>query len=246
MWIASGVPNGGCNLNPSPLNQTNPTGSWKTPYLLGSKSYTLTCRTNDGQVLYASTSVVVNGIDAGVAPAPNMASQTGNQAKSFVTATGQTVMNGAILDEVSGLVTLDPTLFTDASRAKTVTEIKFLEDSALIQTVKASPFALDTTKLTNGKHAVTQQTSYQDGSISEITRVLSINNLAQANSQSMVPFIALAMLAVLGGGGGGSFWLWYRNRRGSGTGLAYGPAGHEPKTKSGYGDSIDSTLIGKT
>lgn len=180
--------------------------------MLGSKSYTLTCRSASGQILYASATVTVNDIVPDAAPAPSIDDLTASQAKTFVADTGQTVMNGLVLDSVSGLVTLEPMLFVNAMQASSVSQVKFYEDLTLLETRSIAPFALDTTKLKNGKHPITQRTYYRDGSVGEVTRILGVSNAAVVKAESMAPMIAVAVFFTIAAGIGGGLWQWRRSR----------------------------------
>lgn len=235
-WSTTGIPSGGCNLNPSPLNTTGPNGNWTTPYLLGSKSYTLTCVGSNGTVVSQSASVIVNDISAPASPASvTPAVNTSNSTQTNLTASnGQAVVNGSVATTVSGLVTLDPSNITSSSKEKSITKVEYYEGQALIQTDSIAPFVLDTTKLSNGSHTITERTYYTDGSRSEITRVLSVDNSKKvattANNTGAIIGIVLTFVVLLGVGGGILF-LVMRNRV------------TVSSLRSRYGNSIDTTLI---
>lgn len=239
MWAATGIPAGGCNINPSPLNRTDPTGAWTTPYLLGSKSYTLTCRGSDGTVVSQSTEVTVNGIPAGQAASsvvPGTTTATNQQA--VIAIGGQQIANAGASGSVKGLVTLDADTLTDATRTAQITKVEFYEGDKLIQTVATAPFVLNSAKLTDGTHTITQRTTYRDGSRSEVTRVVQVANLAAVAQASPVTGIVigltvLVVFVVLAGCG----VVLLRRRAG---------LSHSSGSKaSAYGNSIDSSLIGR-
>lgn len=234
-WTTTGIAAGDCNLNPSPLNTTGPNGSWTTPYLLGSKSYTLTCVGDDAQVVSKSVEVVVNGISVGsqassVAPVTNAANSTQT---NLTASNGQKVTNGAVATTVSGYVTLDPSNITNSSKEKSITKVEYYEGQNLIQTDAIAPFVLDSTKLSNGSHTITERTYYADGSKSEVVRILSVQNTkAVAKTSSLGAVIAVVMVLLFLGGGGAAAVFFLKRRQVSVADL-----------RSRYGNSIDTSLL---
>lgn len=89
---------------------------------------------------------------------------------------GAMVTNGGNSSMVSGLTTLDPSNITDPSKEKAISRVEYFQDDKLVQTVDKAPFALDTTKLRNGQYTITERTYFQDGSQSDITKVVQVAN----------------------------------------------------------------------
>jgi hypothetical protein len=102
---------------------------------------------------------------------------------------GEAIVNAAVTDALSGKAVLDPSNITNSSKEQSITKVEYYTGDTLVQTVEAIPYALDTTKLANGLYTITERTYFNDGSHSEVTKVVSV-----ANAQSAV-------------GGGGSFWI---------------------------------------
>ncbi|HEY6737156.1 MAG TPA: hypothetical protein VI322_05580 [Candidatus Saccharimonadia bacterium] len=240
-WVVDGIPHGGCNLNPSPLYSTDGTGSWTTPYLLGSKSYTLTCLGADGRMVYASTSVIVNGIPASQAPDPSIGNQIAASQESFTTDAGQTVLNGLLVTDVKGLVTLNPAIFTDSLLASSVTKVEFYENTTLLQTVDAMPFALDTTKLADGEHTIAQRTYYRDGSMSQNVATLKISNATAGTAGHTVSlswiFVLLPVVLIAGG----LAVRWWLGRRQPGASATPYSLPLRPKPRDNYDPSDNHT-----
>ena len=216
-WTGSGIPAGSCSVSPGTLSRANAIGSWATPYLLGSKTYTLTCRGSANEVVYASATVIVDGIVANdSAPADDPA----NQPKSFGSDLG-TVINAMALEQVSGLVTLEPSLFTDSAKASLVAKVEFYEDTKKLDTLTVQPYAFDTRKLKDGPHALRQVTYYRDNTVDSVTRIVTVKNAvaAQATTSTGGPIVVVLGLIVLACAVAGGVWFWLR-RRTSALGLA--------------------------
>ena len=236
-WTTTGVAAGGCNLNPSPLSVAAANGSWTTPYLLGSKNYTLTCVGSQGQVVSRGVSVVVNDITPS-APASSVAPTTNTSngsAAMLKAADGSSVTNAAVATTVSGQVTLDPSNVTSSSRERTITKVEYYEGGTLVQTDSAAPFTLDSAKLNNGTHTITERTYFNDGSRSEVTRIITTSNNAKAVAKTSPAAPAAAAifitLLVVGLAAGAAMYFWHRNRV------------TVSAVRAKYGNTIDPTLI---
>lgn len=233
-WSTTGVAAGACNLSPSPLNSANPNGSWTTPYLLGSKNYTLTCAGQNTQTVSKSVSVIVNDIIVNtpvspVLPTTNIANSTQSTIKA---SNGQPVSNSAVATTVSGLVTLDPSNITNSNKERSIIKVEYYEADAFIQADTVAPFALDSAKLANGSHTITERTYFNDGSKSEVIRVLNIDNLKTVSAQGGAGVIGIVVTVVfLVLAAGVAVILLKRNKV------------TVSSVRSRYGNMIDASLI---
>ncbi len=194
-WTTTNVMPGGCSLKPSPLKSTDPNGQWTTPELNTSVSYTLTCVNSAKASVHRSVSVVVNDIPAPEDPEPEYPEPEydwgGDEddwgslddeeisidvQDEYGESTTVEVDNGAVLSQVKGLLTLDPTNLTDKEKLANIQYVEYYVDDELLKTVNEPPFALDTTLLENGQYTITERVYYIDGSTSEVTKVVDIAN----------------------------------------------------------------------
>lgn len=91
--------------------------------------------------------------------------------------TGQVVVSADTQTELNGgLVVLDPQNVTDPERIKNIQKVEYYEGGKLIQTVTEPPFALDSSKLNPGSHSITERVYFKDGTQSERSQVLSVQN----------------------------------------------------------------------
>lgn len=178
-WSTSNVRPGGCNLRPSPLSSTDPNGSWDTPPLSTSVTYTLTCVNSLGKATSRSTSVTVADIPPPPPPDPeNPDEYSGGWEDETLTdsESGDQVDNGAVDDDVSGLAVLDPSNVADKDKIEQIDHVEYYVKDKLVQSIDAAPFALNTKLLKNGTYTITEKTYYKDGSTSEVVRTVTINN----------------------------------------------------------------------
>lgn len=178
-WASSNVRSGGCKLAPSPLGAVNGNGSWLTPELSTSISYTLTCVNSIGTIVSRSVSVVVDGIAPPPAPAPVAPNPAGNNEDKPIVhddKTNQDVTNTEEVTTAGGLITLDSANITDPERIASIDYVEYYINDKLVQRVDNPPYALDSTKLENGRYTITERTYFLDGSVSEVTRTIDIKN----------------------------------------------------------------------
>jgi len=186
-WTTQDVDPQGCSITPSVVDNGPPSGNLTTPPLDESTSYTIRCIGGGKEAVPKSTSVTVNGIPApapptGVTPGDGNTGSSGSNTnakdKSILTdtTTKQKVTDATLKNTVAGLVTLDPSNITDASKKKDIERVEYYEYGGLLTTVKKAPFALDTKMLKNGQHSITERTYYTDGSIQERTALITVNN----------------------------------------------------------------------
>lgn len=221
-WATSNVATGACNLNDTPLTTASASGLWTTPVLQSSASYTLTCINKTGSVVSRTVAVQV-GSTAAAAAAPTVKPQINandSTATSLKTSDGQTVANSAVSGQVSGLLVIDPALITNDSRQRSTAKVEYYEGSTLVQSDITPPYALDTTSLSNGSHSLTERIYYTDGSRSEITRSVEINNSGAKTTKSTkstntLPLILLGVILplIILGVGGFFGWRWYSSRQ---------------------------------
>jgi hypothetical protein len=179
-------------------------------------------------------SVTVNNIAAAVPAASVQPGTDTSNSQSVITASnGQSITNGTVATTVSGFVTLDASNITNAAKERTIAKTEYYESGILLQTDIAMPFVLDSSKLSNGSHTISEITYFNDGSRSQVTRVLSVNNIAAAAKKSNpgaavgVGVTIVVLLVVLGVG---VFFL----RRNHIT---------VSSLRAKYGNSIDTSLI---
>ncbi len=188
-WQTSNVAASGCSLTPSPLSATGGSGSWLTPALDSSASYTLTCVNSDNVSVSKSVSVSVGSTPIPADPtgtAPTDSGSTNYTTPTLQATSGQTVVNGPITGSVTNgeLLTLDPSDVLDAAKIKNISKIEFYDGNDLIETVSSPPFALDTSSLKPGSHTLTARTYYADGSTSQNSQVITIKAKAAAVHKS--------------------------------------------------------------
>jgi hypothetical protein len=179
-WSTTGVIAAGCHINPG--TDQEPNGSITTGTLLESTSYTLTCKNQDSKTVSASLSITVAGKPAPVAPTPITSSvDTTTAASAQVTnqQTGAQVANTSVDSQVSGLASLDISNVVNPTKEKAIQYIEYYDGEQLIEKVTQAPFALNTKLLKNGSYTITERTYYIDGSQSEVTKVLGIENAAE-------------------------------------------------------------------
>jgi beta-glucanase (GH16 family) len=87
-----------------------------------------------------------------------------------VTKPNQTVAGTAVLSP-----TLSPTV-TNTAVQKTIVKVDYLVDDKLQASDTAAPYGLDTTKLAEGAHAVTEKVSYQNGTTTQTTGKIVVDN----------------------------------------------------------------------
>ncbi len=80
--------------------------------------------------------------------------------------------------------------------------MEFYNGEDLIQTATEPPFALDTKLLENGTYTITQRTYFKDGSQSEVTKVMSVQNeklstTSEQKSSIGTIFIGLGILLII-------------------------------------------------
>lgn len=216
-WSTSNVKTGGCRLAPSPLSSTDGSGTWVTPSLNASTSYTLTCVNSAGVSTSKSVNVTVAGAPA-PEPPPPVDPDTGDESadQPYFEEGGETIDNGAIDEELTGLAVLDPTNITDKAKIKNIDHVEYYLGEKLLSSDDAAPFAFDTTQLKNGTYTITERTYFKDGSTSEVVRTVVINNKTAATATKsganiswlwwgggIVAFVMLAFILFL---------LWRRRR----------------------------------
>lgn len=218
-WSTSNVRAGGCRLAPSPLSSTDPNGTWVTPSLQTSTSYTLTCVNSAGTSTSKSTSVTVDNAPAPNAPEPEdpgSNDDTWDDEYLYYDESGEGIDNGSVDEDLSGLAVLDPSNVTDEEKVDDIDHVEYYIDGKLIQSDDTAPFTLDTKKLKNGTYTITEMTYYIDGSTSEVTRTVDINNTQDAanssgpNAKTKTTIgvgLSLLLLALAGGA------YWYVRRR---------------------------------
>lgn len=281
-WTSDNVEASGCSIAPSPLTSALAEGSWVTPVLTGSMTYTLTCRNSAGTTATRSLTIVVTQPTApqpqptentptdtppqpspspstppvstppepvvvsqpttqpvassptppptatsptsaptttstipssqpvttptapatttqstsktttSSSPATTIASQT---ARSTITTNTPTpITNSLTVSTVSGETTLDATNVTDSAKEKTITKTEYYVKGTLIYTDSSTPYTLDTTKLRDGEHTITERTHYTDGSSSDvIDTVVVANNTARSGGRSSASTVALGI-----------------------------------------------------
>lgn len=218
-WSTSNVRAGGCRLAPSPLSSTDPNGSWSTPTLTTSMSYTLTC-VNSANVA-TSKSVSVNVADKPTPDAPDPDDPDIDDGswddETLYDEDGEGIDNGSYDEDLSGLAVLDPTNITDEEKIANIEHVEYYLGEELLQYDDTEPFALDTTLLKNGTYTITEKTYYLDGSTSEITRTVDIQNDASVGGERSEGLsgvklgvgIGMSLLLIAGLAGG---YLYLRKR----------------------------------
>lgn len=222
-WATSNVATGACNLNDTPLTTASASGLWTTPVLQTSASFTITCISKTGTVVSRTVSIQVGtsapaSAAASITPIVNSDDAT---AASLKSSTGQTVANSSVSGQVAGLMVLDPALVTNADRQKATIKVEYYEASTLVQSDITPPYALDTTSLANASHSLTERIYYADGSRSEITRSVEINNSGSKAAAKSTKSTSSTLLIVLGvlvpliilGVSGFFGWRWFSSRQ---------------------------------
>ncbi len=208
-----------CSLTPSSLGSTTPRGNWTTPVLSESMSYTLSCVNSVGQKVNKSTSVTVGSDAPPPAPKPAPVTPTTGEDETVEATTGETVTNAQNTPETEGLVTLDSSNVTDEDKIDQIVRVEYYSGEKLIQTVEKAPFALDTTRLTDGDYTITERVYYNDGSVSEKTQTIVVenNNLVNTLRGTWYTFFTTPTGLLTGLGGlaavGGVFYtrtFWQR------------------------------------
>lgn len=221
-WATSNVVTGACNLNDTALTTASASGRWTTPVLQSSASYTLTCINKTGTVVSRTVAVQVGSTAAAATAASVKPTINPNDstAASLKASTGQTVANSSVSGQVSGLMVIDPGLITNEGRGRRVAKVEYYEGSTLAQSDITPPYALDTSSLSNGSHTLTERIYYTDGSRSEITRSVEINNAAAAAPKSTkssntttVLILGIVLPLLILGVGGFFAWRWYSSRQ---------------------------------
>ncbi len=200
-WSTTGVIAAGCHINPG--TDQEPNGSITTGTLLESTSYTLTCKNQDGKTTSASLSITVAGKPVPIAPVAVTSSIDPSVATSAQVTnqlTGVKVTNTSVNSQVSGLASLDISNVVNPEKEKAISYIEYYNGEQLIEKVSKAPFALNTKLLKNGGYSITERTYYIDGSQSEVTKVLGIENAAAvAGVEAKRMTVGKGLLIGLGG-----------------------------------------------
>ncbi|HSX35354.1 MAG TPA: Ig-like domain-containing protein [Patescibacteria group bacterium] len=212
-WSASNVVTDGCNLSPSPLTSAAASGQWTTPKLVSSMSYTLTCKNGSSATVSKSVSVVVANLVApspppavtatAIDPGAGVTSASGATTATVTATTGQTVVDTQATGTVTkgALATLSPSNVTDPAKVDSIVKVEYYTGQKLVYAATTAPFALDTSVLKAGTtYTITQRTYYSDGSMSQVSQLVTINAatvafLAQAAS---IPLVVSVVAAVTG------------------------------------------------
>ncbi|MBL8122273.1 hypothetical protein JNM87_06020 [Candidatus Saccharibacteria bacterium] len=117
-----------------------------------------------------------------------------NQAANLTASDGGRVANAPVNAEVSGNAVLEPTNITDTEKENFIVKVEYYDGDTLLQTDDTPPFVLDTTKLKDGSYTISERTYFDDGSESEITRTIEVENVSQKT-------------ATDGNGGSSALWL---------------------------------------
>lgn len=175
-WTTTNVAANGCSLQPSPLSSAPANGDWLTPRLLRSVSYTLTCKDAKGHTVSKSLGITVNGGHLPLSPPAIAPEPTAITTVTVRSLGGQPVVNAQAKAMVTQgqLVTLDPSNVTDAKKAAHIVRVEYYDGSKLVQTVDASPYALNSTNMKLASYNLTERTYYDDGSDSELTESVAL------------------------------------------------------------------------
>lgn len=200
-WSTTGVIAAGCHINPG-VDQ-EPNGSVTTGTLVESTSYTLTCKNQDGKTTTASLSITVAGKPVPTAPTAITSSidtATATSAQVTNQQTGAKIANTSVDSQVSGLASLDISNVVNPTKEKAISYVEYYNGEQLVEKVSQAPFALNTKLLKNGSYTITERTYYIDGSQSEVTKVLGIENTASvAGAESKQMTIGKGLLVGLSG-----------------------------------------------
>jgi hypothetical protein len=142
----------------------------------------------------------------------------------LVDSSGKNIANAAVSDSVAGLAVLDPSIVTDTTKQRSIVKAEYLENQKVVYTDSSAPFALDTTVLPNGEHTITERITYNDGSRSETTSTILINNTKNTGSKATgmtavlaatltigVPLVVVALAVAA------AIWWWRRRKLGNTT-----------------------------
>ena len=200
-WSTTGVIAAGCHINPG-VDQ-EPNGSVTTGTLVESTSYTLTCKNQDGKTTTASLSITVAGKPVPTAPTAITSSidtATATSAQVTNQQTGAKIANTSVDSQVSGLASLDISNVVNPTKEKAISYVEYYNGEQLVEKVSQAPFALNTKLLKNGSYTITERTYYIDGSQSEVTKVLGIENTASvAGAESKQMTMGKSLLVGLSG-----------------------------------------------
>lgn len=197
-WATTNVADNGCTLQPGVLSSVAASGSWQTPALKSSTSYTLTCKDSAGSVVSKSLGITVNGVPAPVAPRSSATSTSPVTSPTVTALGGQKVVNAQEQDKVGQgqLVTLDPSNVTDQTKVTNIARVEYYDGEKLVATVSEPPYALNTKNMKPGLYSITERTYYTDGSMSERTQDITVaaTNAASKSHASVLPIV----LSVVG------------------------------------------------
>jgi cobalamin biosynthesis Mg chelatase CobN len=208
-WSTSNVATDGCAIMPSPLQAAKANGTWTSPAITASTTYTLTCVNSANKTVSQNltVSLLQSAIDANpITPIATPTTDSTNDALKITASNGQQISNGATTTKVDGLTTLDPTNITDATKEQSITKVEYYKDIQLIQTDYQAPFALDTTKLNNGQYNITERTYFNDGSHSQTTKLITVANASatqtttkSTSSKAGVIIVLIILLLLVAG-----------------------------------------------
>jgi beta-glucanase (GH16 family) len=97
---------------------------------------------------------------------------------------------------VSGAAVLSPELATNKEVQAKVHKVEYYIDNKLQQTVTSPPYRLDTSKVANGRHKVTEKVYFKDGTTTQKTATISIKNTA-AITKTAAPWKGVAAAGIV-------------------------------------------------
>lgn len=206
-WQTSNVPTNGCNISPSPFLSIPASGQGITPYLTASRTYTLTCQNEVGQIATASLSIIVDDMPPPPAPPPNPpvdvdGAFTKEERILVDPVTKIKIANAEADDEVvQGMpLTLSDKVITSQPFAEKLIKVEFYIDGKLVQTITEPPFALDTSKLEPGTYAVTERLYFKDGTVGVLSQniITVVPDKPEWLGWSVVGVIVVMSLAAVG------------------------------------------------
>ncbi|PID32131.1 hypothetical protein CR970_02180 [Candidatus Saccharibacteria bacterium] len=249
-WKTSNVAVSGCAISPSPLTSASANGTWTTPALTESVTYTLTCVNSEGSTTTKNLGIAVTPVTTVPGdtetenPPPPVNPDTptrrpsgSNQTdRSTVTASdGTEVSNAATSSTVSGETTLDNTNVINSQKEKTIVRTEYYENGGLVYSDTEAPFTLDTTQLRDGTHTITERTYYEDGSSSELTNTITVANateLPNTGTSSTAIWGSLFVITLLAACAGG-FIIWIKRTRNNSDYYQSYDAGAVPPAQAG-------------
>ncbi len=182
---------------PGVASHLGPSGSVNTSPLTASSAFSISCSGPNGSVTHSLNVTVPTGEQALPPPPPQAVN---------------------ITNPVSGNANILGNLF-DPAVLETVYKVAFYERGNLLQVTTATPFALATDSITDGRHAVTAHIFYRDGH--EDTQNVSVQILnhpaslitpklasSVASSKIATPILAVGILGSLGVMAASAYYGW--------------------------------------